>query len=751
MKRYTLSFFSTLILGAYAPINAYADLQAQCLAGVPHFTGKVVQGNPNQLPVYIEADKALLNHTNQATYKGNVQIRQGNRYLSAKEAEVQQLGNKENAYRNVSVSGGFDYQDNLIYLLGDKAKLNLSNRSATIENGLYQLVDRQGRGNAKEIDLEPDYRILKDSTFTTCLPSNNSWKIKATEMKQYIKKQYAEMWNARFYVGDVPVFYLPYFQFPLGDERRSGLLIPSYGTGGRDGYWVSIPVYWNIAPNMDATFTQKAMSRRGYQEIGEYRILTPLGQSTFAGEYIKHDRYPQFTDPNKSRHLFYWEHNANLASNWRLHVDYTRVSDPTYFDDFDSQYGHSTDGYATQEFQLNYDQENYNFQLSTQKFQVFSANANTPYKTLPKLDYNYYHDNIGGLVDFHLFSQAVQFKNDNRTMPKAWRFHIEPTLTLPLSNRYGGIQFETRLYATRYLQKSGDAPNAYAVKSHLNRVIPEFKVGVNTLLSKNFDNGYTQTIEPQMTYMYRPYRNQADIGAPNSYGYDSSDDYSGLDRILSANQVRSGATTRFYDENGIERFNLGAAQTYYFTDSRAQADRIKHRAKSTDWELTSNYYINPQWNLSSAYHYDAEYHHTSSASTAIQYRPTADHLIQLSYRYINQNELANYDHDIKQVGITAAWSFLDNWAVVGKNYYDIALKKPVDQFFGIQYNSCCWALSVGVNRYVETRSDQQPGEVLYNHNVGLRFEFRGFSHDYNSGVQRMLAKGKLPYISPFNL
>lgn len=739
------------MLGTYIPIVAHADLKTQCLAGVPHFTGEIVEGNPNQFPIYIEADKAFLNQANQANYKGNVQIRQGNRYLSAKEAEVQQLSNKKNTYRNVHVSGGFDYQDNLVYMLGDKANFNLSNHSANIQNGIYQFVDRQGRGDAKKIELESDYRVLRDSTFTTCLPSNNYWKIRATEMKQFIKKQYAEMWHARFYVKDIPILYLPYFQFPIGDERRSGFLIPSYGTGGRDGYWISVPVYWNIAPDMDATFTAKAMSRRGYQGIGEYRILTPLGQTTVAGEYINHDRLSEFIEKNKSRYLLYLKHNANFASNWRLNIDYTRVSDPTYFDNFDSQYGRSTDGYATQEYQLSYAQENYNFQLSTQQFQVFDPTASTPYKTLPKLNYNYYQDSIGGLVDFHLFSQAVQFRNDNDRMPNAWRFHIEPTLTLPLSNKYGGIHFESRLYATRYLQKAGKATNAYTVKSHLNRVIPEFRVGVNTLLSKNLNNGYTQTIEPQITYLYRPYRNQADIGAPNSFGYDSSSDYSGLDRILSASQITTGATTRFYDNEGVERFNLGLQQTYYLKDARAEPHRIKHKAQTSDWKLNSNYFINRNWNFATTYHYDADYKETSSASAAIQYRLNNDHLIQLSYRYINKNELPNYNHNISQIGITIAWSFLDNWAIVGKNYYDFALQKNVDQFLGVQYNSCCWALALGVNRYVELRSNQQPNEVLHNHNIGFRFEFRGFNHNYDTGIEMMLDKGKLPYISPFNL
>ena len=54
----------------------------------------------------------------------------------------------------------------------------------------------------------------------------------------------------------VPVFYTLYLQLPIGDRRRSGLLMPTVGHSSRDGYWYKQPIYWNIAPNYDATVHQ---------------------------------------------------------------------------------------------------------------------------------------------------------------------------------------------------------------------------------------------------------------------------------------------------------------------------------------------------------------------------------------------------------------------------------------------------------------------------------------------------------------
>ncbi len=70
------------------------------------------------------------------------------------------------------------------------------------------------------------------------------------------EEQVAEIWNARFKVGPVPIFYSPYLQLPVGDKRRSGFLIPNAKYTTKNYFEFYLPYYWNIAPNMDATITR---------------------------------------------------------------------------------------------------------------------------------------------------------------------------------------------------------------------------------------------------------------------------------------------------------------------------------------------------------------------------------------------------------------------------------------------------------------------------------------------------------------
>ena len=780
MKKNTYTLISLSILTALYSTESMADLAKQCLYGVPHFTGEVVSGNPNDLPVYIEADQAEITQPRSGIYKGRVDVKQGNRHLQSAEVEVQQQGSGDNVQRYAFARGGFDYRDNQINLLGDDAKIHLNTKDTDVRNAHYQLVDRQGRGSAESVELRDDYRVMKNATFTSCLQDDHSWSIYADEMRQHVKEEYAEMWHARFKVQGVPVFYTPYLQLPIGDRRRSGLLIPTLGHGSRDGYFYAQPVYWNIAPNLDATLTPKYMSRRGWQLNSEFRYLTTLGEGQVAGEYLGDDRLKDYDSENRKRHLFYWKHNAAFARDWRLDLNYTKVSDKRYFNDFDSAYGSSTDGYADQTGRIAYYQPNYNIAMFVKQFQIFDEVVIGPYRALPQIDFNYYQNGLfGNKVDFKLFSQAVRFDNDSAQMPTAWRFHGEPSVNTTLSNRYGSMNWEAKLYATQYQQKKGRSDKAEDVESSVNRILPQLKIDLQSVLASNqtFISGYTQTLEPRAQYLFRPYKDQSNIGSKlNSqylgFGYDSSllqqdyfslfnsRRYSGLDRIASANQVTLGGTSRFFDENKEERFNIAVGQTYYLEPSRIDENRDNRtEGSSSSWAIEANWKINDLMRWRGGYQYDPQLGQVSLANTGIEYNPTKNNMVQLNYRYaskeyINQNltaEANRYNQDIKQLGVQVGWELSDHWAIAGRYYQDLALKKPVEQYLGVQYNTCCWSVGVGARRYVTSRQNQKNDDIFYDHGVGVTFELRGFSHDHKTGIENMMKKGKLPYLQAFSL
>ncbi|KAG1376897.1 hypothetical protein G6F59_018220 [Rhizopus arrhizus] len=77
--------------------------------------------------------------------------------------------------------------------------------------------------------------------------------------------------------------------FPVKKERKSGFLMPTYGTTSQGGFDFSLPYYLNLAPNYDATIQPRYFSKRGMQLGGEFRYLGAGYSGTLDGTYLPND------------------------------------------------------------------------------------------------------------------------------------------------------------------------------------------------------------------------------------------------------------------------------------------------------------------------------------------------------------------------------------------------------------------------------------------------------------------------------
>jgi len=355
-------------------------------------------------------------------------------------------------------------------------------------------------------------------------------------------------------------------------------------------------------------------------------------------------------------------------------------------------------------------------------------------------------------------------------MPEATRLHIEPTISLPLSNGWASLNTEAKLLATHYQQDNLDKYKKYVnsnseLESSVNRTMPQFKVDGKLIFDRDMDSalGWSQTLEPRVQYLYVPYRDQSNIN-----NYDSSllqSDYSGLfrdrtygglDRIASANQVTTGVTSRIYDDASIERFNVSLGQIYYFTQSRTGDDNINwEKDKDTGsviWAGDTYWRMTDRWGLRGGLQYDARLASVSTGNGVIEYRRDNDRLVQLNYRYASPafiqatlpsfSTAEQYKEGISQVGMTASWPVVDRWSVVGAYYYDTKAQQTADSMLAVQYNSCCYAIRVGYERKINGWED---AESKYDNVFGFNIELRGLSSNYGLGTQQMLRSNILPY------
>ncbi|QLM92309.1 LPS assembly protein LptD [Escherichia fergusonii] len=779
MKKRIPTLLATIIATAlYSQQGLAADLASQCMLGVPSYDRPLVKGDTNELPVTINADDAKGNYPDDAVFSGNVDIMQGNSRLQADEVQLHQkeAPGEPEPIRTVDALGNVHYDDNQVILKGPKGWANLNTKDTNVWEGDYQMVGRQGRGKADLMKQrgENRYTILDNGSFTSCLPGSDTWSVVGSEIIHDREEQVAEIWNARFKVGPVPIFYSPYLQLPVGDKRRSGFLIPNAKYTTKNYFEFYLPYYWNIAPNMDATITPHYMHRRGnIMWENEFRYLSQAGAGLMELDYLPSDKVYEDEHPNDDnsrRWLFYWQHSGVMDQVWRFNINYTKVSDPSYFNDFDNKYGSSTDGYATQKFSVGYAVQNFDATLSTKQFQVFDDNSGNSYAAEPQLDVNYYHNDLGPF-DTRIYGQAVHFVNTNSNMPEATRLHLEPTINLPLSNNWGSLNTEAKLLATHYQQTNLDwynDRNTNKLADSVNRVMPQFKVDGKMVFERDMNllaPGFTQTLEPRAQYLYVPYRDQSDI-----YNFDSSllqfdysglfrdRTYGGLDRIASANQVTTGVTSRIYDENAVERFNVSVGQIYYFSESRTGDDHIKWEKDddkgSLVWAGDTYWRISERWGVRGGVQYDTRLDNVATSNASIEYRRDQDRLVQLNYRYASPEYIQatlprystseQYNKGISQVGGVASWPFADRWSIVGAYYFDTNVNKPADSMLGVQYSSCCYAIRVGYERKLNGW-DNDKQHAVYDDVIGFNIELRGLSSNYGLGTQEMLRSNILPY------
>ena len=154
-----------------------------------------------------------------------------------------------------------------------------------------QVNATKGRGEGERLVFEGEnkYRMLRGN-YTTCEVGNNDWFVRAKDFEIDKERQIGTAQNASVEFLGMPILYTPYISFSLDRQRKSGFLSPTFGTTGNSGAEFSIPYYWNIAPNRDATITPRVMSKRGVQLLNEFRYLEPLYRGEVRYEVLPNDR-----------------------------------------------------------------------------------------------------------------------------------------------------------------------------------------------------------------------------------------------------------------------------------------------------------------------------------------------------------------------------------------------------------------------------------------------------------------------------
>jgi LPS-assembly protein len=707
-----------------------ADAQEVCfvpLAG-PNFENSLFEGQ-----IQVKSEDSEISQDTFARFKGKVEIDSFNAKIKADEALLNRQTQTLNATGNVS------FQDDNITVYSQSIQLNRVSNKLLIKNSTYQLNKVQGHGKAEKIGLGEKTGInLIESSFTSCPVDNEVWRIQASNIKITPDQSRGVIKHARFYIKDIPLLYLPYFSFPVNEQKQSGILYPSISNNSSTGMSVEQPIYWNIAPNYDLTFSPRLMTERGLQLKTEFRYLTENQSGQANIEYLSNDRD---LDDNASRYFYRLVHSGQIGDNWRVNVDINGLSDDNYIVDLGSDYYNRADTHLYKTLGVSYFTQDLDVTAQFRDFEVLGDHPDS-YRALPEVRLNYLTP-LGLGAEFAVNSELAYFESGELNNPTATRFHIAPTVRYPYRNEWSEFLAEATVLHTQYIQEN---IQNLALKKNVTRTLSQAKIYGSLAFERPahwFGAQATQTFEPKIQYLYTSFEDQSNIGLYDTTrlfndfsGLFRGQEFTGLDRISDNNQITIGMTSRFIDKNNQERFKLSLGQIFYLKDNQvvdaSKDDDRSALAAELDWKIGSKWYVNTQAQVSTITD------KIERSSLSIEYQLGKNKVLQINHRYVR--DLSS--EEINQVGITASWPLAKNWQWVGRWYHDLELNRTVESYTGVQYESCCWNISFVAQRNLSNRFDVNGSQSTNEFESSFRVYFT---------TRNLLREGLFGYRRPYLL
>jgi LPS-assembly protein len=560
--------------------------------------------DPEKAEIQAHADKSFADVEKQVTrLKGNVQVSQGYRYLRADMATLHR--NPQQA----ELRGNVVLREPGLLLLGSKADMQLNEKTAQMEDVQYLMHKAHIHGAAQSLSRSDTGVVaLTDASYSYCPVGSDTWTLKASTLTLDPNDSQGRAHNVTLNVKGVPIFYLPYLQFPLGNERMSGFLVPSFGINN-NGIDISTPYYFNLAPNYDLILTPRYMSDRGLMVSGYGRYMTEHTTGSLFASILPGDQDAD-KDIDSDRWFFNFK-QAGADKNWDSMVDYASVSDSQYFHDFGTSGIHGTNrSQLRQQAQFDFlPDDHWRLGIMGKDFQTLNDSSLfdgvdsailagklppwykivlqdnqliEPHRVLPSLfaDGNYAFDN-GLVTNLHQSFTRFDHQHEGRVQNQVYfdtdytplpiidpytnritylgerefiggqRLNLDYNLALPL--RSAGAFFTPKI-GVRHVSQSLDETTFYSPDSNPSTTAGYVSIDSGLIFERDahfFGNAYKQTLEPRLFYYYSNPGDQKDI-----YNFDSNAltmsyaqlfrDYrfAGEDYIDDSNQISLGVTSR---------------------------------------------------------------------------------------------------------------------------------------------------------------------------------------------------------------
>ncbi len=722
------------------PISLVAPLAAACIAPAQADLWLEEPGSNRACEIAIERSDTALGITTTGgiygklgegfDFLGDVSLCIGNHRLDV------QTGRFNQQRQRFEFSGKVAYSGDSVRVQATDAVFDLDHDLLRFGAAEYSLRDSLARGSAAEIvlDGEQDQVRLGDVIYTSCLPGRSHWELRAGSIEVEQETGFGRARKLSLKIMDIPVLYLPSLSFSARGLRKSGFLMPEIGSSSRRGAELEAPWYWNIAPNMDATFTPRYLSRLGFFAGADYRYLTRNSSGRVKAGYLPSDKLR-----GRSRYDIDVEMDTTVSEKWRIHADGRWVSDDLYIEDIGRGFWAQAQTHLRRELAATYSGDTFDALLRVTGHQVVHPDVDRlfrPHVRLPEVQVHGRWPELLPNVDARLWMETGWFEHSQRT--SGARVHLEPQLT----GRYraGPINLNPSLS----LMVTGYRVSEPFQSEHETyyRVLPVMSVDASAGLWRRYvTQPVDVTLRPRLMLSFIPTVNQDYLPVFDTIIPDFNyvqlfrpNRYLGFDRVgdsLHMSAGVQGVIHRSTDGKELLKFTLG--QRYNFRGRSVSLEGVSsHEDSASDYIAEFAYGLGKDWRLDMRYLWDAEIDTASRSEVAVTYRKDPRRTFRLAYR----SRWARTEN----LDLAFRWAVNDRWTAVGRYNYSFAEKLELERYLGFEYESCCIGIALLWRRHVE-RDATLGGASVY-----LQITLKGLT-SVGGDAREMIERGMLGYPS----
>jgi LPS-assembly protein len=390
------------------------------------------------------------------------------------------------------------------------------------------------------------------------------WQLRAEQIVHDQQRHIVEYHDATLELGGVPVLYLPYLAHPDPSiKRQSGFLAPSFGNSTNLGAHITVPYYWAIGPDRDATFNPTFTTEAGQVMAGQYRQRFSNGEMQGTGS-INWDSTGNAAPGTLLRGHVFSTGAWDLDENWRTGYQLNRSTDQTYLRRF--HFGGTENFLINRAYGERFDQRSF-LGINSFAFQSLRQGTNDSTQPIvaPVVDYNWLSmpDEYGGR--FNVDANVLDLNRLKGT--GSHRLSVGSGWSLPFKDPLGGVYaLSTTVRGdTYYATDLQVAPNDPTRDTFAGRVFPQMALQWRYPLVRRGEN-FSQTVEPIVMAVAGPRGgNPATIPNEDSLAFDFSDNdlfvpnrFAGLDRVDGGERVDYGLRAAIYgDSGGSSRMLIG--------------------------------------------------------------------------------------------------------------------------------------------------------------------------------------------------